>query len=1159
MSAQIFIDKLEASNLLDAAVINKLRSKVARPGKTPPAQSVAKYCLEKGLLTKAQAERLLQSVAREATSVPDDSDVLQAEQPAQPTMLSAADLVVEDDDVETVQPVAEVQPLTAEATLEPVEPVAELGGDPLAAPAVPLSTEDPLAQSTATVGTEGDTTGGEPAAEGKSKAFSGKKIQEQSFESRWIILGSASLVILLLLGWFFATVIMKGNSDEVFREAEELFASESYPAAVDAYKEFIKLFKSDPNAKYAHVKFRVAEMKIAASGKDVKNTVNVFQDNIEKITLVMADQIDDRPFEEEIRSMIALDTITAAQKAANAAATQPTVEEKEAALNDAKDMMRLVNDGKFVPRAERELPSFASMIEATEATLNSVQYSITQEKDTVQALADATAQIDAGETYQAFQIYDQLVTKHPSADADQRVIDVVLKISDKEQSLARQLDPLAENLQDVDATLPAAVEGRVTLATATGESQSGLDGQFGAYLVDGAVYGVDVGQGRLIWRHYVGYETEIEPVWLEDPRRVLISDQKNHRLRLVEPETGKTVWHKSVGEPFLAPTVSGNKIFVSMHSGKVARIDSETGDLAAIVQLPQRLTVPCTSNLAGNVLYQLGEHLNLYVLSASLSDISCVQAFYVGHRDGTIRVPPILLQGALIVPVNVDANTCELRLLNNVPDKMELKVAGETHELNSNITKPMKVFGNYLVTVTINGDVEVLELDARDDVFSLATVAKQSLNLPPTQEIFYAAANGKIWIATQGIVQYAVVVAKQKIQDQSVANNADYFVGELEVFENLLVHRRKRSGSQMVSLAGVHPDRLTEVWRLDIGGGLAGAPLVDNESVTAINSQGDFYRLDDQALTAEISHQPIHRASRTQQNLVFTRSVTFPDGGSYVLGPRDRKDSISYIPSNEVLPVSLSEVDTNGLEITSDPVRFRNGVLIGLNNGEIRLVVPRSPQDDAIFVPQAEVGDEFLWQRPCPLSPDTFVVANRDGRIFSVRFVPNEGSPYLGQILEAKAATKIIGPVVTNGKMVFTATEGPNGNEVLAIDPADLKIKGTYSLGGIGTWGPEAVGDLALATTSDGDLVAFGDSITEPLWTIKLPHGRATGQPLSWNGKIIVTLKDGQVAVIEPDGSNVTVIDTREPILGPSSLAGSRLFVSGADSTVCVVDLAKME
>lgn len=1157
MSAQIFIDKLEASNLLDGEIIGKLRKKISKPGKTPPAQAVAKYCLEKGFLTQAQADKLLQSVSQEIAqqraAAAQPLDVIE-----EANVISAADLVVEEAAV--AQPVDEIVELTAAApVVEPVaEPVTDLA-DPFAVPNDPLAAaplgSDPYNGDKP----DGDGPDGSNGEGEKKREFKGKKLQEQSFEGRWIVIGSGSLVILILLGWFFATVIMKGSSDEVFNEADEYYKSESYPAAVEAYKKFIKNFQGDPKVYEAHVKYRVAEMKIAAAGKDVKNTVEVFTNNIDKITKVLADHFTkDVAFKDEIRKTIALDTVKAAQKAAQKAANQATVEEKEKSLQEAREMMRLVNDGKFVPRSERELPSFSSMIEATEATLNNVENSIVQEKDTVAAVAKVKELVENDQTYDAFQEYDRLVTKHPAAEADKRVIETIGLIAGKEQSLVRKLDALAENFQPVKEPVNPAIVSRIALPTRTGTDFPDLDGQVAAFLVDGSVYGVDVGKGKIIWRHFVGYETGIDPVWLEDPRRVLISDQKNHRIRLVEPETGKTVWHRTIGEPFLRPTVSRNKIFISTESGKVARVDSETGDVSAIVQLPQKLTVPATANASGNVLYQVGEHLNVYVLSVSLTDINCIQAFYSGHRDGSVRVPPVMLQGVLLMPVNVDANKCEIRLMTNVKDKLELKRAGESHEIKSIVVKEPKIFGNYAAIVTIRGDVEVLEVASDDEEYRLEYVAKKPLNLSTGQEIYFAAANGKIWIGTKGLVQYAVVVAKQKIQDQNVADNADRFVGEFAVFDELLVHQRKRFGSRMTSIAGVNPLSLKEIWRIDIGGPTAGAPLVENDKVMGVNSQGDFFPLDDKAIADRFPHTPVYRASRTQQNLVFTRSVAFPDGSGYIIGPEDRKESISYVPSSSTLPVSLSELDIDNLKVTCDPIRFQNGVLIGLSNGEVRLVVPRSTEEDAIFVPQAKVGEDFSWQRPCQISPESFAIASSKGRLFTIKFVPNNGSPYLGQVLESNAGRRIIGPLVFNGKLIFTMGEGPNGNDVLAIDPNNLKVKGNYALGGIATWGPESFGGFALATREDGTLLAFSGNVDAPAWQTKLPHGRATGKPLSWNGKIILTLKDGKIAVIEPDGSDLKIIDTYEPLSGNSSIAGDRLFAGAADGSICVVDLTRM-
>lgn len=1151
MSAQIFIDKLEASNLLDTEIIGKLRKKIAKPGKTPQAQAVASYCLEKGYLTESQATKLLESVnsdiAAHQASMGQPLDVVGAS----PSVLSVDDLVVEEPGTPSVAGAEDIVELAAAPMAAPVQPVDQIT-DPYGVPTQPVA-GDPYASGPSEL---------EKPVEKKPKnRFQGKKAQEQSFESRWILLGSFLVVFLVIAGWFFFTVLSKGNSDVVFNAAEEKFASESYSASIDEYKDFIKNFGGDPNVPKARVKYRVAEMKVAASGKDVDRVVEVFQSNIEEITLVLADQIDNKPFEDEIKSIISYDTVASAKKAADAAANAGTVDEKEIALEKARKMMRLVNDGKFVPRAARESPATASIIEATQARLSEVENAIVQEKDTTTAVATIGEQINSGNTYDAFQTYDTLVTRHPGAGADDRVVKAVEAISEKEQGLVSKLNPSASPFEDVVIDRSPAYLNRVSIPTLTGSSAPDLEGEVGAFLISGAIYGIELSKGEILWRHFVGYETEIDPVLLDDPKRVLISDEKNNRLMMVDPATGDIVWNKAVGEPFLKPTVSRNRIFLSMKSGKIARIDSENGNVTALVQLPQRLTVPVAANSTGNVLYQAGEHLNLYVINVSLTDMNCVQALYTGHRDGSVRTAPVLLQEIVVLPVNTSPTKCDLKIYIKKADSTQLKVAGETRELRGNIVKPPVRYGNFLATITSNGELEVFEMASDEDVISLATIAKKSLNLPVDQEIFISALQAKIWVGTRGITQYDVIRSKQELKDQTVRNNADYFSGEMLSFENLLVHVRKRAGSQMTSVSGVNPSSLKEVWRLDIGGGLAGPPIINNEDVVAVNSQGDFFRIDDAAISTGVNQKFLHRSSKSQQNLVFNRSVDFGDGSGFLVGPSGRKDSVSFMPSNAALPVSLSEMKIDNLNVTCEPVQFRDGALVGLSNGEIRLVIPRSTVPDAKFAPKTDVGEEFIWQRPCVVSNDTFAAVNLKGRIFLVKYQAGNGQPYMAQVLEAKVGRSVIGPLVKKGNTLFTLGNGPNGNELIAIDLASLKVKGTFPLGGISTWGPEVAGEMVLVTTSDGKLLGFGEDISAPSMQIQIPSGRAAGIPLTWNGKTILTLKDGKILILDlaAGGNDFKVLDSGEPISSNSSIAGNRLFVNGADGSICVFDLSKAE
>ena len=100
-----------------------------------------------------------------------------------------------------------------------------------------------------------------------------------------------------------------------------------------------------------------------------------------------------------------------------------------------------------------------------------------------------------------------------------------------------------------------------------------------------------------------------------------------------------------------------------------------------------------------------------------------------------------------------------------------------------------------------------------------------------------------------------------------------------------------------------------------------------------------------------------------------------------------------------------------------------------------------------------------------------------------------------------------------------------------------------------------------VVTTADGKLLGFGEDISAPTMEVKIPTGRVAGIPLSWNGKTILTLKDGEILILDlaAGGNDFKVLDSGEPISSTSSIAGNRLFVNGADGSICVFDLSKVE
>ena len=75
MSGLEFLQQLESKGVLDSKVVKAVRSKISRPGKTISANRVAKYLVEKGDLTAAQAERFLKEAQPEPVELMTLSEV----------------------------------------------------------------------------------------------------------------------------------------------------------------------------------------------------------------------------------------------------------------------------------------------------------------------------------------------------------------------------------------------------------------------------------------------------------------------------------------------------------------------------------------------------------------------------------------------------------------------------------------------------------------------------------------------------------------------------------------------------------------------------------------------------------------------------------------------------------------------------------------------------------------------------------------------------------------------------------------------------------------------------------------------------------------------------------------------------------------------------
>ena len=113
------------------------------------------------------------------------------------------------------------------------------------------------------------------------------------------------------------------------------------------------------------------------------------------------------------------------------------------------------------------------------------------------------------------------------------------------------------------------IAASVILATKSGQDQiAGLGNEMLIHLIDGTIYGVRASDGHVVWQRYVGVETLIGPVWLEEENKsdVIAVDSQNHDLLRLSFQDGSEVWRVNIGEPFAQANVTPIGLLVTTHS-----------------------------------------------------------------------------------------------------------------------------------------------------------------------------------------------------------------------------------------------------------------------------------------------------------------------------------------------------------------------------------------------------------------------------------------------------------------------------------------------------------------------------------------------------------------------------------------------------------------
>ena len=337
---------------------------------------------------------------------------------------------------------------------------------------------------------------------------------------------------------------------------------------------------------------------------------------------------------------------------------------------------------------------------------------------------------------------------------------------------------------------------------------------------------------------------------------------------------------------------------------------------------------------------------------------------------------------------------------------------------------------------------------------------------------------------------------------------------------------------------------LEPIWRTDFGGPLAGAPVVVDNKIAAVSSQGDLFIVDD-ANTGAVNSKA--KASNIDEELIFEQVFQLSPTELACLGPPNRPDLLYVdVAASKIkllrLPPPADEAASHSVQIGTDlivPSKQGQVVRVNAQTG----VVVGTP-----FLPPVRPGNEMNWKKPAVIGGTFFVIA-ADQQVF---LVDASDKTVLKQVGETTIEGTIKSHLVATTDRAFAVVSGNQTDKLVSIAAGRTSLQpgGSADLGGLALAGPWVVGKDVLLRMGDNSLVSFDSDLTRK-WSVDLGPGILGEDPILENGSITLVFGDGRLRQLDPGSGNiVTESNLGQPVAHRPVAAGDGVLFAGRDGTI---------
>lgn len=1143
-TAKQFLDLLESQQLLAPDILGELRRQVGESKSRLTSELIARLLVDNGHLTKFQATKLIAelnvvSPKGPATSTKPPSDDLgfAEDLPASQRSSNSADapshvakVFLDDDggDKSEEQPIDVVPVGVVPTEMTPVEVV----------PLVPgvkqgrLSGTKNKRSSTADTGSADSPPGKPLRAHRVSAPQTSKANPYDSFR----ILGVALLLALVLVaGFFLVNHFWRGNADQRLQAADSAYEQRSYESATLAYREFAKVFPANEKASYAKVRAALAAIRQDAEGAPDPRL------GLETALKSLPGLIGEAALGEQ-QSDLAGVLIALAVKFNERADRTQDMAARKLLMSDMDKLLELINDPQFVGTNQRnqQAPTLSRMQEDRDRILREIN----RDEELASALSDIDVKLAAQDVSGAYEIRKTLINRYPLLETNQGLAERVQQATLLERSLVK---PSSLDIK-LTATTPQTFVGRsFILANRTGPSAPSLKGQVVFVKAKGSVYGLDGENGQILWRHFVGQYFPSQPLRIgENDADAIVSQPEQGILSRLTGSNGESKWSANLGAAIHNPTLAGEELLVATLEGTVVRLDATTGQLMWAVQLPQAAaTSPTTSPASAGEnlqLYVPADHSNLFVLSRA--DGTCSEVFYLGHRSGSLAVPPIWLLGQLFIFENINSKSAKIRILSTTSDGLELQEAQRPLVMDGNIVTPPQIDGRRLVVQSDLGQIKVLDIEPTAKMQRVSELATLPKNSSQPKKSWLFAENNRVWVADQQLMRIDVQVATLSMSHAWLKHDGDRFVSPLQRLGNTLIHARTLRGTRGIRIGAADAESGEVYWETDLA-----VPVTyigsSGTGYEAVNSSALLYALGNKPIRTEADENP----GRGKAEMLYEHPTTLSDG-RVVLMNSSRTNQLAVI-SATAPKIKLLSANFGTAQATCPPIAVGDKLAIGLDSGQMVLVdVASAAIAGTPYQPAVQAGQKMRWNTPVYLpSTQSLIVANDVPSLTSLGI--GDGLKMLNEVALDDA---LVGPLIALGDQVCAVATTDAGDMLQFFDPTNLQKGAKWPLPSRLVSGPYATEQGCLLQT-DGKLALISPQ-GQPLWTIDFPASQLVSGPLVSGTNWSLATQSGQVWVLNAsDGQVVGQADVGQPLSSPLVQLGPNLLLGSDEGAVLALPI----